>query len=155
MRLFIALLAGTLLLTGCFKEKSAEPDVIPPTPQYPWRFEVGTQSYIGAVESIQVDSVAGAAVMTISGVDTVGKGRISLSITGTDLVPGTYKSPSASFVYTEDLNTIYQSVNGADSFAITINSISSSQVTGSFTGSIRSLSGGTTKLSNGSFSGLR
>ena len=149
------MLAGGMLLTGCFKEKSIELKPEPETPEHPWRFEVGTQAYSGSVDVIRIDSVGGAAMLTVSGVDAAGKGRIALQVVAIDLAPGTYQAPSVSFVYTEDANPVYQSDGSAGNFSITLSTVNENEVVGTFSGTIQSTDSSTATLSNGSFSGIR
>lgn len=149
------MLAGGMLLTGCFKEKSVEPKPEPETPEHPWRFEVGAKAYSGSVDVVRIDSVSGAAMLTVSGMDAAGKGRITLQVVAADLAPGTYLAPSIAFAYTEDANPVYQSDGSAGDFSITLSTVNENEVAGTFSGTIRLTDSSTATLSNGSFSGTR
>jgi hypothetical protein len=103
------------------------------------------------MDSASILTIGVANSLSLSGPSADGKGEIALQIlsTGT-IVKGDYKNPQILFQYIQNGTTIFQS-SSADDFTITITSIDSLSVSGTFSGVATDSIGNKQTISGGKF----
>jgi hypothetical protein len=145
----LATAAAAILIWGCAKEKSFE---IPRAAQAQWEFQEGSNQFKGPVDTAFLEDLNAVKFLTIEGRSEDGRDRIALEIISANIGPGTYKTPFCAFTYLRNNNLLYQNNQIAvDSFAITIDRLDSSGVSGTFSGNVLDSSGATKAIRNGKF----
>lgn len=163
-RILAPFLSFSILLTGCSKDQSFEILNVVETPQQPTsyhlRFDNGSsvESYDGATVFATKMALGGTTSYMITGVTMSGRSLVIAlsSMTATDLIAGTtYKTTEnvggfdASVTYVISMSEMYAS-NATDPFEIKVVTISNTEISGTFQGT---LSGGTgpKNISSGTF----
>jgi len=148
---FIVLLS---VLVACKKERSFEDPRSTPIINRQWQFNEAGSTFSGPMDSGYIRTIGVANSLSMSGTSTDGKGTISLQILSTGAITrGDYKNPQVLFQYSQNGSSIFQSSN-TDNFTITIISIDSLSVTGTFSGIITDSSANKQTISEGKFTAL-
>lgn len=158
LRCLLGFLAVTsILISSCRKEHSLEDAKLPEIIDASWEFKVGDQLYNGIMDSAYIQSAAGYSAVTMVGSQPDNKtGEIVLQIIGDDVTTGTYSSPNIFFQYAENGSILYQTIPGQTSdFSITITSLDSASITGTFTGTVLDAQGNPHTITDGKFTVAR
>jgi len=156
LRNYAVLVVLISVLFACRKEKSIEnPNEIPITEQQ-WSFNAAGSSYNGPMDSAYLRALGIGNSLSMSGTSADGKGIISLQVISPGaIIKGDYKNPQVLFVYSEGSKVLYQSSSDeTDDFTITIVSIDSLSVTGTFSGVAIDSQGVKQTLSEGKFTAV-
>ena len=147
---FVVLLS---VLFSCRKERSFEsPNGIPSaTPQ--WQFKEAGSVFAGPMDTAFLQVAGLANSLNLTGLTTDGRGRISLQVIAPgSIIKGDYKNPRVLFQYSQGGTVIYQSSpDQASDFTITITSIDSISVAGTFMGTAVDTIGNKQIISEGKF----
>ncbi|MEO8582185.1 MAG: hypothetical protein ABI415_00235 [Flavitalea sp.] len=155
MKLVKILLASTafvIFLFACRKERSLEAGAVKEPVQGDWKFQESTLSFLGAMDSAFIQTDSNSNTITMSGSDTSGTGHIFLGFTGTSISKGTYDNSHVAFQYLTNEAIIYQNAPGqTDDFIITVTSIDSAYIEGTFSGTVEDGLGTNKTIANGRF----
>lgn len=139
------------LFASCTKEKSFE-EGSGNANIYTWRFVEGGQEYSGIMDTAFVEEVSGIRIMTVEGVSNDGMDNIMLAVGGmNDIQPGTYISPEALFYYLNNGNIKYEADVSRTNFSITITTMNSESVSGTFSGTVFGEDGSDREITEGTF----
>ncbi len=147
-----AFLASLFIFFACKKERSAELGGLPGAPEEMWEFtEAGTVKD-GLMDSAYVQSVGSVNTISMVGTSAELTGELFLQVVASEIASGSYTNPNVFFQYAEGGTVLLQSSpvqTGA--FSITITSIDSTSVTGTFSGTVVDSQGGEHTISDGRF----
>src|SRR6476620_2821421 len=154
LRCLLGFVAVTsIIISSCIKEHGLEDAKLPQIIDATWEFKVGDQLFNGIMDSAYIQSSAGYSAVTMVGSQPDNKtGEIVLQIIGDDVTTGTYSSPNIFFQYAENGTILYQTIPGQTSdFSITITSLDSASITGTFTGTVLDSQGNPHTITDGKF----
>jgi hypothetical protein len=153
LRSLIAFLAITLIIfVSCKKDYSNEDGKVPGQTETTWEFDEAGTHFNGDMDSAYYQTSAGFSALTMVGSPGNQNGEIILQIIGQDITTGTYASSDIFFQYSEGGNILYQTIPGQSSdFSITITSIDTATVTGTFSGTVVDPSNVSHNIQNGQF----
>ena len=144
----VALMA---IFTPCTKENSFE-EGSGNANIYTWRFVEGGQEYSGIMDTAYVEEVTGIKIMTVDGISNDGMDNIMIAVGGPDdIQPGTYVSPFGLFNYLNNGNLKYESDVSRTNFSVTITSMNSQSVSGTFSGTVFGEDGTDREITEGTF----
>ena len=149
------LLSVALLLTfSCSKEISLENSgaPVPPTEQMQWQFEDSLGIKQGNVDTAYIANQGAIEALFLDGTTEDGQARIMINVVAEPLVAGTYSAENVSFAYYTGQDLIYFNDPSVGEFSITITSIDTAKVSGTFSGVIVDTRTGITSIKNGAFS---
>lgn len=151
LRGFVAFFVLMSVLVSCRKERSFESSTGTPIINGQWQFSEAGTMFSGPMDSAFIRTIGVANSLNMSGVSADGKGQITLQVlsNGT-IVKGDYKNPQVLFQYSLNGSLIFQN-SGTDDFTITITSIDSISVTGTFSGIAIDSVGNKQTISGGKF----
>lgn len=142
------------VLFSCQKEMSIE-EGKPPAENTDWEFAVGENEYKGSIDTAFITEATGFNILTMQGLTADRTtGQIIMQFFGEELVPGIYTDPNVYFLYTEGGQKVYESVFDNKDFTVTITSIDSSSVVGTFSGTVEDSDGNPVTITNGKFEGV-
>ncbi len=146
---FLLVATSAFLVWSCSKEKSFE---IPKAAQTQWEFQEGSNTFKGPIDTAYIETFNSIKFLTIEGRSEDGRDRITLEVFGAEIKAGTYKTPLCSFTYLRNNDLLFQNNQVAlDSFAITIDRIDSTGLSGTFNGKVLDSAGATKTINNGKF----
>lgn len=144
----VALMA---IFASCTKEESFE-EGSGHANIYTWRFVEGGQEYSGIMDTAYVEEVTGIRILTAEGVSNDGVDNIMIAVgSPNDIQPGTYISPEALFYYLNNGNLKYEVDMSRTNFSVTITSINSESVSGTFSGTVFGEDGSDREITEGTF----
>ncbi len=142
------------LMSSCKKEMSIE-DGKPVEEETDWQFSVTDNKYKGNVDTAFITEGTGFNILTLQGTTVDGvKGQIIMQLLGEQLTPGIYTDPYAYFIYMQDGQKTYESIIDNKEFSITITSIDSFTIAGSFAGVVENREGSQVTITEGKFEGV-
>ncbi len=151
------LLSVTLIasiLFSCQKELSIEKGKLPDE-ETDWEFTVGENEYKGSIDTAFITEATGFSILTMQGLTADRTtGQIIMQFFGEELVPGIYADPNVYFLYSEGGQKVYESIFDNKDFLVTITSIDSSSVIGTFSGTVEDSQGNLVTITNGKFEGV-
>jgi hypothetical protein len=153
LRSLMGLVAVTLFIFSCKKEHSDEDGKVPGVIEANWKFSESGALFSGNTDSAVIQSNGGFSTLTIVGSKTgEPNGELVLQIVGTSIKAGTFSSQEVFFQYTENGALLFQSspVEGSG-FTIIISEIDSSNVTGTFSGTVKDGQGNDHEITDGTF----
>lgn len=149
----LAMLAG-VLISSCQKEKSLENGGGGPLGPTAWEFKEGNAQFRGNMDTAYTTSNGGVTTLTLEGSTVDQKGLFYMEIIAPNITAGTYKTPAVVFEYYHEGALLYSNDPAAtDKFLVTITSISSTEVTGTFSGEVEDAAGNVKTITNGKFTG--
>jgi hypothetical protein len=141
---------ATMFVWGCAKEKSFE---IPKGSQTQWEFQEGGKSFKGPIDTAFIETFNSVKYLTIEGRSEDNKDKLTIEVIATDIKPGTYKTPVCTFTYLRNNDLLYQNnLVATDSFAVIIDRVDSTGISGSFNGKVLDSAGAIKTINNGRFS---
>lgn len=154
---FCLLSLALLLNFSCSKELSLENSGSPEPPPPPgeemqWQFEDSLGVKQGTVDTVYIAQQGSLQALFLDGTSDDSTHKILLNIVSGTLEPGTYTAEKVNFSFYEGQELIYFSDPSVGEFNITITSIDSARVSGTFGGMIVDVRTGITSIRNGSFS---
>ncbi len=152
----VVLLMAVVVIISCQKEHSVETGGLGNIGTGQWEFKQGSTQYKGSMDTAKIDTVAGLAYLTLTGLSDSSNQLISLTVFGTSIKAGTYTSPAVSFSYTDiSSNVVYQNdVTAAGAFTLILSKVDSLGVSGTFSGNAKDAGSATKTIANGKFSAL-
>lgn len=149
----LGICASTLLMISCKKELSNEEGNLNTEIESKWEFKEGGQQFDGTTDTAFIQSIGTIQTLTITGAQAEGvNGEIMLQIAGENIGPGVYGTQFVLFQFLQNGAVSYTSlpVEGSD-FVVSITTIDSSTVTGTFSGTVEDALGNTYTISDGKF----
>jgi len=150
-KMVLSVLFAALLLAACTKEYSSESYL---GPKGSWEFMNGTSKYSGSLNEIHQNSGLGTQSVSVKGKSDNGSRIFQLSVSTSELKPGTYliSLGQCAFSYTDNSGkTIYQANKDAGEFTITILTIGTEKITGTFSGTVIDESSNAVEIASGKF----
>jgi hypothetical protein len=147
---FFALFSATVLFS-CAKEYSSE-QLIPA--EGTWEFTNGSTRYSGYLDTVYQTLGAGSNVLYIQG-KTIGSNQtFLLKLYGNSFPPGSYYASQYqnSFSYYTPTQKIYQANQSIGEFIVNLNSLDSTKIEGTFSGSAQDSTSAIIQITNGKFS---
>lgn len=143
------ILAG-ILITSCAKEYSSE-QMMAATGS--WEFANGNLNYAGNIDSVYQTKGIGSHRLSISGKSYDGTQLFALNLYGDTFPPGQYKASlfQCTFSYTIPGKTIYQASQLTGEFIVNLNSIDSTHISGTFSGTAVDSANNSIQISAGKF----
>jgi hypothetical protein len=149
----LSLFSASLLFIGCQKEYSVETGTGANSVTAQWQFKEAGVQFKGPVDTAYIDTVSAIKFLTIEGRSDDAKDQITLQIFAAELKPGVYKTPLSSFDYLRSGVPLYQTDQTIiDSFSITITTIDSFGVSGTFFGKTLNPAAASKTITEGKFS---
>src|SRR5664279_3486289 len=142
------------LLNGCQKEYSLEGNgLIVPTGT--WQFNDSSHLFAGNIDSAYIDSTSSlnTKILHLIGTSLDGSQSFNMELYANSFTAGTYKASlfQTTFQYTSGGTSIYQGGQLIGEFIVTITSITSTQISGTFSGSAADATNKIKQLTNGKF----
>ncbi|MEO6134286.1 MAG: hypothetical protein ABIP35_03975 [Ginsengibacter sp.] len=150
-RIFLLIFAGIILLNSCDKEYSYVSNGLK-LPSGNWEFKDSGKYYIGEMDTAYISGNTGSKELHLIGTSAVGNEKFSITLYSDNFKPGTYKASlfQATFTYSGS-KIIYKANQSTDEFIVTISSLSSKLITGTFSGMALDSSNNSKKIFNGKF----
>jgi len=150
--LLVVLTVG-MLLPACKKEKSFEGGNELPPGTEAWEFKENTSAYKGPIDTAYFQSNGTVNSLVLEGTSSDHTGDFYLEIMGANIIVGGYATPSVVFEYYSNGSLLYSNDPlAANKFTVTITSIDSASVSGTFTGEVIDSSGAVVTVTEGKFS---
>ena len=145
---FVIILAS--ILFSCAKEYSSE-QLIPA--QGTWEFTKGNTLYSGYLDTVYQTFGAGSNVLYIQGKTIGGNQTFLLKLYGNTFSPGVYSASEYqnSFSYYTPIQKIYQANQSIGEFIVNLNTLDSSKIVGTFSGSAQDSTSAIIQITNGKF----
>jgi|GEM_PF-6366289 len=141
------------LFFSCKKEKSLEGGTASGLTAQ-WEFKDSALVFNGSMDTAFIQRTGSLSLITLEGTSTDGSSDFLLEIFGINISTGVYKNPNVRLIYVKNGTVLYESVPiNTDKFSVTISSIDSISITGTFSGEVEDVFGATKKITNGKFSG--
>jgi hypothetical protein len=146
------LLAFSLVLYSCKKERSVEEGKVPVSEDETWEFTEAAGLKKGPMDSAYIQTVANVTTLSIVGSSTENAGEIFLQVVTDNLTTGAYTNPLVFFQYGENGTVLFQSSPvQTGGFTINITELDSLNVTGTFSGSVLDAQGVEHVITDGKF----
>ena len=146
--------AAIVLLNACQKEYSIEQGG-KATPTGTWQFNDSTQLFAGNMDSAYIDSSASLTtkILHLIGKSLDGTQSFNLELYAPSFTTGTYKASlfQSTFLYTSGGSNIYQANQLIGEFTVNITSLTSTNVSGTFSGSALNSSNKLIQITQGKF----
>lgn len=143
-----------LLINACQKEYSVEEGGLK-IPTGTWQFNDSSHLFVGNMDSAYIDSTSSlnTKILHLIGTSTDGTQSFNMELYANSFTTGTYKASlfQSTFQYTSGGTSIYQAGQLIGEFIVTITSITSTQISGTFSGSATDASNKIKQLTNGKF----
>ncbi|HRE51883.1 MAG TPA: hypothetical protein PK339_10690 [Flavitalea sp.] len=155
IRYFSFCLAALMIFFSCRKETSWEiGDGLPPI-EGKWEFTVPGQTYQGPLDSAYIYDYGPYQELFLFGSAPDVEGELILRVIGLEITSGSYPNPAAFFIYGENGAPLFlndPSEEGA--FTLTITSLDSVSVSGTFSGKVLDGLGNEKTLTDGKFTAM-
>ncbi|MBL7733918.1 MAG: hypothetical protein JNL51_00560 [Chitinophagaceae bacterium] len=147
-------LAALMIFFSCKKETSVEVgDELPIEGK--WEFKVPGESYQGPLDSAYIYNYGPYQELFLIGSAPDVKGELIIRAIGLEITPGSYKNPAALFIYGEDGIPLFMNDPSIeDEFTITITSLDSVSISGTFSGKVLDGQGNEKMLTDGKFTAM-
>lgn len=143
-----------VLLNACKKEYSIE-HAGKTTSTGTWQFNDSTQLFTGNIDSAFIDSSASlnTKILHLIGTSLDGKQSFNLQLYATSFTTGTYKASlfQSTFLYTAGSNNIYQASQLIGEFIVNITALTSTNISGTFSGSALNSTNKLIQITQGKF----
>lgn len=153
LKIVFYLLSIAVMMNACSKEYSVEgaSGLIYSTGA--WQFNDSTTLFAGNMDSAYIDSSTSTHVLHLVGTSLTGSQHFELLLYAHNFSAGTYKASlfESGFVYTSPTGNIYQSGQLVGEFTVTVSAISSTLITGSFSGAVLNASNQLIQITDGKF----
>jgi hypothetical protein len=151
LRKLLAFSTLLILFFSCQKELSLE-NGGETGGEFQWEFKEAALEFKGPIDTAYIDASAGLEALSIEGVSSDGTGSIILQVFGNPLSATTYKTPNVVFEYASNGTVEYlNDLSATDKFSVTISSIDSVSVSGTFSGEVEDKQGNVKTISEGKF----
>lgn len=152
LRKLLGISSLLILLFACQKELSLENGELVTGSQ--WSFKEGASTFKGLVDTAYITDVSGAQALSIEGATGDGQGSLVIQIFSTSaLKPGVYKTPAAFLDYSVAGSSEYlNDITAIDKFTVTIVTLDSVSVSGTFSGEVLDKTNATKTITEGKFS---
>jgi len=136
-KFFYGFVALMITMGSCKKEVSLETNG-QPILETEWSFKEGLSTYDGPMDSAHLFSESNVEELIITGTTTDGKGQVLLQMVAEKLKAGVYSNPQVLFQYSESNVPLLQNIPAnIGEFSITIATLDSFSVSGTFTGKVK------------------
>lgn len=151
---FTGLVVLTTLLFSCKKEMSIEDIKSPIVIDASWQFTESGKTFMGKIDTAYMIEATGFNIITLQGTTSDGiTGQIVLEVAGETVGTGTYNDGNSYFLYAENGAAVYNSMTGGGTnFSITITTLDSVSITGTFSGTVKGADGADKTIVDGKFS---
>lgn len=141
---------AAILITSCAKEYSSEHKR---AATGSWQFSNGNLNYSGFIDSVYQTKGIGSHRLSISGKSYDGSHLFALNLYGDTFPPGAYKASlfQCTFSYSILGKTIYQASQLTGEFIVNLNTIDSTNISGTFSGTAIDSSNNIIQISSGKF----
>ncbi|MDF2187286.1 DUF4595 domain-containing protein [Paraflavitalea sp. CAU 1676] len=149
--LLMALMVG-IFMPACKKELSYEGGYVAPIGTEAWEFKQGSAAYLGPIDTAYYLNTGSVNSLVLEGTSTDKTGNFYLEIIGANIITGNYATPSVVFGYYNNGTLIYSNDPlAANKFSVTITSIDTAGVSGTFTGEVLDTTGAVVTVTDGKF----
>ena len=144
--------ATIVLLNACQKEYSIEHGG-KTAPTGTWQFNDSTQLFAGNMDSAYIDSSTSTKILHLVGKSLDGTQSFNLELYANSFTTGTYKASlfQSTFLYTSGGNNIYQASQLIGEFIVNITALTSTNISGTFSGSALNSANNLVQLTQGKF----
>ena len=139
------------VLFSCAKEYSSE-QLIPA--EGSWEFTNGNTRYSGYLDTVYQTFGTGSNVLYIQGKSTGSNQTFLLKLYGNSFSPGSYYASQFenSFSYYTPIQNIYQANESIGEFIVNLNTLDSTKIEGTFSGTAQDSTSAIIQITNGKFS---
>lgn len=150
--LLLAMLAGVVVIS-CKKEKSLEGGNGGSSGPAAWEFKEGASLFKGPMDTAYYSNLGGVTALVLEGSSSSNpQEAFYMEIFGTSITTGTYATPTVFFEYSSGGTILYTNDPLAiNKFSVTISSIDSAGVSGTFTGEVKDTAGNVKVITDGKF----
>jgi hypothetical protein len=143
-----------VLLNACQKEYSTEGNGLV-VPTGTWQFNDSTQLFAGDMDSAYIDSTSSVntKILHLIGRSLDGSQAFNMELYASSFSAGTYKASlfQSTFQYTSGGSNVYQAGQLIGEFIVNVTSLTNSQVSGTFSGSVMNATNTIRQLTSGKF----